>query len=179
VFKRCIADDAEACASVNQHMVETDIGDGGCRDERQYSSTRHVLRAVRWPKGDGGVLPPLVGRRLQHLRLHREDLSAKCLDVPPGDELRTAAVHDVQLLAALVTTGLGVGLVEETLEVFIGGLIPQLPLRRGCIGIGGFLLAGPSRRGRAFPRGLWRLLLRRSARFWISRHSVALWRAPG
>jgi hypothetical protein len=44
--------------------------------------------------------------------------------------------------------------VEETLEVFIGGLIPQLPLHRGCIGIGGFLLAGPLRRGGAFPRGL-------------------------
>jgi hypothetical protein len=44
--------------------------------------------------------------------------------------------------------------VEETLEVFIGGLIPQLPLRRGCIAIRGFLLAGPPRRGRAFPRGL-------------------------
>jgi hypothetical protein len=44
--------------------------------------------------------------------------------------------------------------VEETLEVFVGGLIPQLPLRRGRVGIGGFLLAGPPRRGGTFPRGL-------------------------
>jgi hypothetical protein len=154
VLERCIADDAEACASVDQHVVEADVGDGGCRDERQHTSARHVLRAVRWPEGDGGVLPPLVGRRLRRPRLHREDLSAKGLDVPPGDELRTAAVHDVQLLAALLTAGLGVGLVEETLEVFVGGLIPQLPLRCSRVGIGGFLLAGPPRRGGAFPRGL-------------------------
>jgi hypothetical protein len=44
--------------------------------------------------------------------------------------------------------------VEETLEVFVWGLIPQLPLRRGSIGIGGLLLAGPPRRGGAFPGGL-------------------------
>jgi hypothetical protein len=87
-------------------------------------------------------------------RLHREDLSAKGLDVPPGDELRTATVHDVQLHAVLVSTGLGVRLVEETLEVLVGGLIPQLPLRCSCIGIGDFLLVGPLRRGGAFPGGL-------------------------
>jgi hypothetical protein len=29
VFKSCIADDAEASASVNQHVVEADVGDGG------------------------------------------------------------------------------------------------------------------------------------------------------
>jgi hypothetical protein len=44
--------------------------------------------------------------------------------------------------------------VEETLEVFIGGLIPQLPLRHGRVGIGGFLLARLPRRGGAFPGGL-------------------------
>jgi hypothetical protein len=40
--------------------------------------------------------------------------------------------------------------VEEALEVLVWGLIPQLPLRRSCIGIGGLLLAGPPRRGSAF-----------------------------
>jgi hypothetical protein len=44
--------------------------------------------------------------------------------------------------------------VEETLEVFVGGLIPQLPLRCSYVGIGGFLLAGPPWRGGAFPGGL-------------------------
>jgi hypothetical protein len=44
--------------------------------------------------------------------------------------------------------------VEEALEVLVWGLIPQLPLRRNCIGIGGLLLAVPPRRGGAFPRGL-------------------------
>jgi hypothetical protein len=75
----------------------------------------------------------------------------KGCNVPPRDEVRAAAVHDVQLLAALVTPGLGVGLLEETLEVFVGGLIPQLPLRRGRIGVGDLLLAGPPWRGGAFP----------------------------
>jgi hypothetical protein len=43
---------------------------------------------------------------------------------------------------------------EKTLKVFVGGLIPQFPLRRGCIGVGDLLLARPPRRGGAFPGGL-------------------------
>jgi hypothetical protein len=60
-----------------------------------WEVSRHILRAVRRPEGDGGVLPPLVRCRLWRHRLHREDLSAEGLDVPPGDELRAAAVHHV------------------------------------------------------------------------------------
>jgi hypothetical protein len=101
--------------------------------------------------GDGDVLPPLMGRRLRRRQPHREDLSAKGLDVPPGDKFQAAAVHHVQLLAALVTTGLRVRLVEETLKVFVGGLVPQLPLRHGRIGVGDPLLAGPPWRVGAFP----------------------------
>jgi hypothetical protein len=93
-----------------------------------------------------------------------ERTSRRRFYVPPRDELRTAAVHDVQLLAALVTTGLRVVLVEETLEVFVWGLIPQLPLRRGS-GIGGLLLAGPSREEEPSMEAWSRLLLRRSASF--------------
>jgi hypothetical protein len=154
VLERCIADDTEARTSIDQHVVEADVGDGGRLDEWQHTSARHVLWAVKWPEGDGGVLPPPVGRRLRRPRRHREDLSAKGLDVSVGDELRTAAVHDVQLLATLVSIGLGVRLVVETLEVLVGGLIPQLPVRRSFVDVGGFLLAGPPRRGRAFLRGL-------------------------
>jgi hypothetical protein len=70
--------------------------------------------------------------------------------------------------------------VEETLKILVWGLVPQLPLPRSCIGIGDLFLAGPPRRGGAIFGGLvTTLLLRRSASFWISRHSVALWRAPG
>jgi hypothetical protein len=64
VFKRYLADDTEASASVDQHVVEADVGNGGGRDKRQHTSTRHVLRAVRRPEGDGGALPPLVGHHL-------------------------------------------------------------------------------------------------------------------
>jgi hypothetical protein len=57
-------------------------------------------------------------------------------------------------LRVLVPPGLGVGLVEETLEVLVWGMIPQLPLRRSCVGIGDPLLAGPSLRGGAILGGL-------------------------
>jgi hypothetical protein len=84
-------------------------------------------------------------------RLHREIFSAKGLDVPPGEELRAAAVHNVQLLAALVPTRLGVGLVEETRKVLLWGLIPQLPLRHCSISVRDLLFAGSPRRGGAIP----------------------------
>jgi hypothetical protein len=54
-------------------VVEADVGDGGDRDKQQHTNTRHVLRAVRWPEGDGGALPPLVGRRLWHPQLLGEE----------------------------------------------------------------------------------------------------------
>jgi hypothetical protein len=42
-------------------------------------------------------------------RDHRKDLSAQGLDIPAGGELPAPAVHDVQLLAAVVfVTGVGV-----------------------------------------------------------------------
>jgi hypothetical protein len=33
VLERCIADDAKASTSINQHMVEPDVGNGGGGDE--------------------------------------------------------------------------------------------------------------------------------------------------
>jgi hypothetical protein len=91
----------------------------------QHPYPRHVLRAVGWPKGDGGAPPPMVGRRFRCPRLHRENFSVQSLDVSSGDELRAAAVNDVQLLAMLVAPELGVGLVVEALKVLIWGLVPQ------------------------------------------------------
>jgi hypothetical protein len=34
VLERCIADDTEASASVNQHVVEPDVGNGGGSDKQ-------------------------------------------------------------------------------------------------------------------------------------------------
>jgi hypothetical protein len=91
-------------------------------------------------------VPSLQVLELSHTRPHRENFSAKGFDVPPGDELRAAAVHDVQLLVVLVPPGFRVGLVEETLKVLLWGLIPQLHLRRGSIDIRDFHLVGQPRR---------------------------------
>jgi hypothetical protein len=60
----------------------------------------------------------------------------------------------VQLFVALITPGLGVGLGIEALKVLLRGLVPQLLLRRGSIGVGDLLLAGPLQRGGVIPRGL-------------------------
>ena len=50
LLERCIADDVEAGASVNLHVVELDVGDSGSADERKYTGPRHVFRAVGRPK---------------------------------------------------------------------------------------------------------------------------------
>jgi hypothetical protein len=44
--------------------------------------------------------------------------------------------------------------VEETLNILVWGLVPQLPLRPSCIGIGDLLLAEPPRWGGAILGGL-------------------------
>jgi hypothetical protein len=69
--------------------------------------------------------------------------------------------------------------VEEALEFLVWGLIPQLLSVATASASEAFSL--PGRRGgeEPFLEAWSRLLLRRSASFWISRHSVALWRAPG
>jgi hypothetical protein len=87
-------------------------------------------------------------------RLHRENFPAKGLDVSLGDELRATVVHDVQLLAALVTPRLGVRLVVETLKVLLWCLVPQFRCRRGSVGVGDLLLARPPRWGGVILGGL-------------------------
>jgi hypothetical protein len=62
LLKRSMADDVEACSAVNQHMVQSHVGDDRSGDERQYATPCHVVRAVGCPKGDGGAPPSLVGQ---------------------------------------------------------------------------------------------------------------------
>ena len=87
-------------------------------------------------------------RRLRDPRLHRKDLPAKGLHVPPGDKLPAPAIHHVQLLAAVAVVGIGVVVVIDALQLSSGGLVPQL-LLSGCgPAVRGLLLAGPlARRG--------------------------------
>jgi hypothetical protein len=65
LLKCSMADDVEACTAVNQHMVQSHVGDDGSGDERQYAGPRHVVRAVGRPEGDGGAPPSLVGSSLR------------------------------------------------------------------------------------------------------------------
>jgi len=96
-----------------------------------------------------------MGRRLGRTRLHREDLSAKGLDVSLGDKLPAPAVHHIQLLAPLViVVRVGVGLAEEALQLPVGGLIPQLPVSGGGLTVGSPFLAGPQAWRRAILGGL-------------------------
>jgi len=90
----------------------------------------------------------MVRRRPRDPRLHREDLSAKGLDISPGDEFRASAVHHVQLLAALVLARVGVAMAIDAFYFSSWGLKPQPLLHGSGLTVGGFLLARPlARRG--------------------------------
>jgi hypothetical protein len=154
VFERYIADDIEASASIDQHVVEPDVGDGGSRDKRQHpvatmfsgqsdGPKEMVVLFHHWWGAAFGVPGFTESTSRRRVLMSRWETSS---ELPP--------YMTYSLLRRSSPPNFEVRLVEETLEVFVWGLIPQLPLRRGCIGIGGLLLAGPPRRGGAFPGGL-------------------------
>ena len=121
----------------------------------------------------------MVRRRLRDPRLHRKNLSAKGLHVPPGDKFPASAVHYVQLLAALLVIRVGVVVAVNALQLPSGGLVPQLLLPGRGPAVGD-LLAGRWRGGgEPSLEDCSRRPLTRFASFWISRQSAALWRAVG
>ena len=84
----------------------------------------------------------------------RKDLTAQGLHVPTGGELLASAIHNVQLLAAVVViTGVGVSS-EDVLKDLLGGLIPEVPFSRGYVTFVDLLLARPAPRRRAILGGL-------------------------
>jgi hypothetical protein len=84
----------------------------------------------------------------------RKDLAAQGLYVPTGGELAASAIHNVQLLAAvIVITGVGVSS-EDVLEDLLGGLIPKVPFSHGYVTFVDLLLARPASRRRAILGGL-------------------------
>ena len=79
---------------------------------------------------------------------------AQGLHVPTRGELPASAIHNVQLLAAvIVITGVGVSS-EDVLEDLLGGLIPEVPFSRGYVTFVDLLLARPAPRPRAILGGL-------------------------
>jgi hypothetical protein len=117
LLERSMADDVEACPVVNQHMVQSHVGDDRDSDEWQYAGPCHVVGAVGCPEGDGGASPSLMWGSLRDPWSCRQNLTVQGLDVPTGGEFPAPAVHDVQLLAAIaVIPGVGISS-EDVLEV--------------------------------------------------------------
>jgi hypothetical protein len=75
LLERSMADDVEACPAVNQHMVQSHVGDDRGGDEWQYAGPCHVVEAVRCPKGDGGAPPLLIWGNLRDSWSCRQDLT--------------------------------------------------------------------------------------------------------
>jgi hypothetical protein len=76
----------------------------------------------------------------------RKDLSVQGLHVPTGGQLPASAVHNLQLLAAVVViTRVGVSS-EDFLENLLRGLILKVPFSRGYVTFVDLLLARPAPR---------------------------------
>jgi hypothetical protein len=141
--ERSVADDVEPSPTVDQNMMQLDVGNDRGGDERQYAGPCHVLGAVGCPEGDSGASPSLVWGCPRDPWGRRQDLAAQGLHVPAGGEFLASAVHHVQLLAAVVIiTGVGVSS-EDVLEDLLGGLIPKVSFSRGHITVVDPLLARP------------------------------------
>jgi hypothetical protein len=84
----------------------------------------------------------------------RKNLAAQGLHVPARGELPASAIHDVQLLAAvIVITKVGVSS-EDVLEDLPVCLIPKVPLSCGCVSFVDLLLARSVTSRRAILGGL-------------------------
>jgi hypothetical protein len=142
--ERSVADDVEPSPTVDQNMMQLDVGNDRGGDERQYAGPCHVLGTVGCPEGDSGTPPPLMWSSLRDPWDRQKDLSAQGLDVPVGGELLAPAVHHVQRLAAVVViTGVGVSS-ENVLEDPLRRLIPEVLFSRGHITVVDPLLARPA-----------------------------------
>jgi hypothetical protein len=60
-----VADDVEPSPTVDQNMMQLDVGNERGGDEWQYAGPCHVLGAVGCPEGYSGAPPPLVRGRLR------------------------------------------------------------------------------------------------------------------
>jgi hypothetical protein len=84
----------------------------------------------------------------------RKDLSAQGLHVPTGGKFPASAIHNVQLLVAvIVITGVGVSS-KDFLENLLESLIPEVPFSRGQVAFVGLLLSRSVMRRRAILGGL-------------------------
>jgi hypothetical protein len=136
-----VADHVEPSPTVDQDVMQLDVGNDRGGDERRYVGPYHVLGAVGCPEGDSGAPPPLVWGCLQDPWGRRQNLTAQGLHVPAGGEFPAPAVHHVQLLAAVgIITEVGVSS-EDVLEDLLEGMIPEVPFSRGHITVIDPLLA--------------------------------------
>jgi hypothetical protein len=71
-----VADDVEPIPTVDQNMMQLDVGNDRGSDERQYVGPCNVLEAVGCPEGDSGAPPPLVWGCPRDPWGSRQDLAA-------------------------------------------------------------------------------------------------------
>jgi hypothetical protein len=86
--------------------------------------------------------------------VRRKDLSTQGVHIPTGGKLPASAIHNVQLLAAVVVLTRVRVSSEDFLENLLGVLIPQVPFSRGQVAFVDLLLAGPATRRRTILGGL-------------------------
>jgi hypothetical protein len=124
LFEICQADQIQRCTTVDKDVIQLDVDDGQGDKQQELSDPCHALRAVRGVEADRRLHPPVVwgcpwGRR------DRRHLSAQVLDDATGGDVPRASEHNVERLATLIVTGLGVRMAIYGLEVPFGFLGPH------------------------------------------------------
>jgi hypothetical protein len=96
-------------------VIQLDVGDGWGDKQRELPDAHHALEVV------GGVEPnrsfhPLTVQCCFRCWGHSRYLSVQGLDDAPGGDVLGTFEHDIERLAALVVTGLRVGVAIDGLQ---------------------------------------------------------------
>jgi hypothetical protein len=104
--------------------VQLDVDDGRGDEQWELPNPCLALGAVRGIKADRRLHPPVVWRYLW-ARCGCRHLSAQILDDVTGGDVPRTSEHDIECLASLIITGLGVGMAVYGLQVPFGLLEPH------------------------------------------------------
>jgi hypothetical protein len=173
LFESYQADQIQRCTTVDKDVVELDVDDGRGDKQRELPSLFHALRAVRGIEVDRCLHLPVVWGHPWGKR-GRRHLSVQVLDDATGGDIPRASEHNVERLATLVVTRLGVTMAIYGFEVPFGFLKPILSFLSSSGSE--FCLPSHWREGAPSPRCCFSCLWYCSTSFLISRHSSALWR---
>jgi hypothetical protein len=96
-------------------VVQLDVGDGQGDQQRELTGTSHALGAVKGVEPNWGFHPLAVQCRFRR-RSRRRNLPAQGLDDTSRRDGPGTSEHDVEHLAALIVTGLKVGVAIDGLQ---------------------------------------------------------------